>query len=223
MRSTRSQLSTHSFYAPITNEKQCIQGFVPGRYCPEALLPATLDPSALIQRWKQYTQAKAAARFLRESLRRRHRHRVARVAFDGWRVGLGPKQRREAIAMKNALMRGTGVAPATSVVSARPAVRDAMGDNEDSFEEEQEEHDGDNDDDAVADGMEAGEHRRGAGYPSQRQRQKVAFVEARVDADLKVARRTVIAGWRSALSRAIGLRQAKQEFRLKKEARRHPT
>lgn len=210
---------------PIKKLKCTPQGFVPGRYCPEALLPATLDPPALIQRWKQYTQARAAARFLRDSLRRRHRHRVARFAFDGWRTGLGPKQRREASAMKDALARGaTGIAPATRVMSARGVARDAVGDTGHCSEEEQEEDEGGEEgDDSVADVTETVVQRPGAALPSRGERQKVAFVEARVDADLKVARRTVIAGWRSALTRAIGLRHAKQGFRLKKEARRHPT
>ncbi|CAM9425409.1 unnamed protein product, partial [Hapterophycus canaliculatus] len=199
------------------------RGFVPGRFCPDVILPATLDPPALIQRWKQYTQVRAAARFLRVSLRRRYGHRVARVAFDGWRTGLGPKQHREAAAMKDALAHATGEATACVVVSARPVARAAMEASVGYLEEEHEEHDGDEEDDSVADVAETVAQCTGAGNPSRRERRKVAFVEARVDADLKVARRTVIAGWRGALTRDIGLRHMKQEFRLKKEARRHPT
>lgn len=49
------------------------------------------------------------------------------------------------------------------------------------------------------------------------------LAERRAEADLKVARRTIVAGWRGALTRGIGLRQARQEHRLKKAARQEPT
>lgn len=221
-------------------------GFVPGRYAPEALLPATLDPLALIQRWKQYTQGRAASRFLRDSLRRRYLHRVARVAFDGWRTGLGPRQRREAAAMKVAVAAAAAVqweasAAAASVAQARPLWRTAKQDAVEKLEEaegkEEEEEtkeegkdgdDGGDGDVGVADRAETscrGGRQRAAGESSKRRRrqQKVSFIEARVLADVTVARRTVIAGWKSTLTRAIGIRQARQECRLKKQGRRHPT
>ena len=67
------------------------------------------------------------------------------------------------------------------------------------------------------------EQAEGEGSKQRRRQRKASFIESNALADLKVARRTVIAGWKSALTRAIGLKQAKQEHRLKKQGRRHPT
>lgn len=225
------------------------QGFVPGRYAPEVLLPATLDPLALLQRWKQYTQGRAASRFLGESLRRRHLHRVARVAFEGWRTGLGPRQRREAAALKAvvaaaATARSEASAAAASVERAHPLRRNTKqrvlvrveenGEEEEEEDEEGEESEDDYDsgdgDAGVAAGVGEGgrgrrqhEHAVVDGFNQRGRANKASFIEAHVLADLAVARRTVIAGWKSALTRAIGLRQARQEHRLKKQGRRHPT
>lgn len=224
-------------------------GFVPGRYAPEVLLPATLDPLALIQRWKQYTQGRVASRFLEDSLGRRYLHRVVRVAFDGWRTGLGPRQRREAAAMKTAAAaaaaaRSEASSAAASVGLARPLSRNtkqvvAITSEEKAEEEEEEEEEGkEGNGDYVSGGGAAGvaagveadgrgerQHEYGAreGSKQRRRQQKTSFTEARVLADLAVARRTVIAGWKSALTRTITLRQAKQEHRLKKQGRLHPT
>lgn len=49
-------------YSRLLHER----GFIPGRYAPAVLLPATLDQLALMQRWKQHTQGRASARFLGE-------------------------------------------------------------------------------------------------------------------------------------------------------------
>lgn len=49
-------------YSQLLRER----GFVPGRYAPEVLVPATVDVQALMQRWKQHTQGRASARFLGE-------------------------------------------------------------------------------------------------------------------------------------------------------------
>ena len=220
-------------------------GFVPGRYAPEVLLPATLDPTALIQRWKQYTQWRAASRFLRESLRRRHLHRVVRVAFDGWRTGLGPKQRREAAAMKAAMAAATGgrsEAPATPTISGalgqpvgRTARQDAaprLVEAEEEEEEEEEERDLEegehNGDDGVYGGNDDVDEMDHAGGREERSRQRrrrqeASSIECRAKIDLAAARRTVIAGWKTSLPRTIGIRQAKQEHLVKKQARRHPT
>lgn len=54
-------------------------------------------------------------------------------------------------------------------------------------------------------------------------RRPQALAERRADADLKVARRSIVAGWKGALTRGIGLRQARQEHRLKRAARQEPT
>lgn len=231
-------------------------GFVPGYYAPEVLLPATLDPLALVQRWKQYTQGRAVSRFLGDSLTRRRRHRVARVAFDGWRTGLGPRQRREAKAMKttvsatasaseakletrsevfssSAAVAASASASAASVTPPRPSARDAraaaaVAALEKKQEEEEEEEDAQEGGYHGSDGG-AGDDDTGfgAGGSSVLRRrghhEKVTFVEARVGVDLAVARRTVVAGWRSALTRAIGLRQARRERLVKKQGRRHPT
>lgn len=87
-------------------------------------------------------------------------------------------------------------------------------------EKEEEEEDGG----VATGGAQAGDSRESRrGGDGNLRRQKVSLVEARVEADLKVARRTVIAGWRSALTRTIGLRQAKHEHQLKERARRIPT
>lgn len=59
------------------------------------------------------------------------------------------------------------------------------------------------------------------GGPDQRQQQ--TFAQGRAEADLRIARRTVVAGWRGALTREIRMRQARQEWRLKKAARLEPT
>ncbi|CAM9303164.1 unnamed protein product [Ectocarpus fasciculatus] len=207
------------------------RGFVAGRYAPEVLLPATLDPSALFQRWKQYTQARAASRFLRCSLRRRHLHRVARVAFDGWRTGLGPRQVRRAAAMRAATTEAAAGAAAAAAhsdaaamgVPARSPRRTPTEDVVEIIEEEEDEEEGEEDGGVATGGAQAGEPRRGGDGSLQQRVQKVSLVEARVEADLKVARRTVIVGWRSALTRTIGLRHAQHEHRLKEGARRIPT
>ncbi|CAM9821927.1 unnamed protein product, partial [Ectocarpus sp. 4 AP-2014] len=204
------------------------RGFVPGRYAPEVLLPATLDPSALFQRWKQHTQARAAARFLRCSLRRRHLHRVARVTFDGWRTGLGPRQVQRAAEMRAAPTQEEAGATAAQSddaairVPGRSLKRTLTEDAGEIIEEEEEEEE---EDSGIATrGAQTGDSRRSRrGEDGNLRQQKVSWVEARVEADLKVARRTVIAGWRSALTRTIGLRQAKREHQLKEAARRIPT
>lgn len=59
--------------------------------------------------------------------------------------------------------------------------------------------------------------------PAAAQRQNRCFIERRAEADLNVARRTVVAAWRGSLTRAIGLRQAQRERWLKQTARRQPT
>ncbi|CAM9231173.1 unnamed protein product, partial [Ectocarpus sp. 13 AM-2016] len=208
------------------------RGFVPGRYDPEVLLPATLDPSALFQRWKQYTQERAAARFLRCSLRHRHLHRVARVTFDGWRTGLGPTQARRAAEMRAAPTEAEAGATATQSdaeaigVPGRSLKRTLTEDVGEIIEEdEEEEEEAEEEDGGIATGgAQTGDPRRSRrGEDGNLRQQKVSWVEARVEADLRVARRTVISGWRSALTRTIGLRQAKREHQLKEGARRIPT
>lgn len=170
------------------------------------------------------------------------------MAFDGWRKGIGPKQQREAKAMKAAVM-ATATATATATPaggnrseafaaatpSAKPAHPSAWDAKEaavaalEKAEEEEEEGDeeeekgGGHSDGANGDvfGLQAGGG--GSRLLQRGQHQKVPFVEARVRVDLAVARRTVISGWRGALTRAIRLRQAKQEWRVKREGRRQPT
>eukprot|EP00752_Nemacystus_decipiens_P014275 g12696.t1 len=208
-----------------------------------------LKERALVQRWKQYTQGRAVARFLGDSLRRRYLHRVARSAFDVWRTGVGPRQRREAAAMKAAVMkaataaaRSEASAAPTRVRLGRPLRRNTEKDEgvnleeEDrgekaGYEEEGKDEYGTGGGDAGVAGEVEADCRRGRhhkheaeeGSKPRRRQQRASFIEERVLADLTVARRTVIAGWKGALTRAIGLRQAKQEHRLKKQGRLHPT
>lgn len=49
------------------------------------------------------------------------------------------------------------------------------------------------------------------------------FVERRANADLRVARRTVLAAWRGSMTREIWLRQMREDRRMKKAARMEPT
>lgn len=218
-------------------------GFVPGHYSPEVLLPATLDPLALIQRWKQYTQGRAVSRLLVDSLIRRRHHRVARVAFDGWRKGMGPRQRRAAAAMEAAIVAAAAVgtrskafaAAAASGKPASPSARDGKEAAVAALEMEQQQQEGEEEGDKEAEEGGYGDDPAdgdsfglgtGAGHSRllrRSQHQKVPFVEARTGVDLAVARRTVIAGWRAALTRAVGLRQAKQEWQVKRDGRRRPT
>ena len=215
-------------------------GFVPGRYAPEVILPVTLDPLALLQRWKQHTQGRVTARLLGESLRRRRLARVARVVFDGWRTGMGPRQRREAQAMAAALS-AAATATAAAAAAAAAAATAAAGAAEsaaavncahqtkdsDTLAAEQEDNVAvtpvvtgtgtvASDDDNVEEPQAMRSLRQGL-------ERRQTFAERRAEVDLRIARRTVIAGWRGALTREIGLRQAKQEWRLKKAARREPT
>lgn len=108
-------------------------------------------------------------------------------------------------------------------VPARSPRRTPTEDVVEIMKEEEEEEEGEEDGGVATGGAQAGESRRGGDGSLQQRVQKVSLVEARVEADLKVARRTVVAGWRSALTRTIGLRQAKHEHQLKEGARRIPT
>ncbi|CAM9677532.1 unnamed protein product, partial [Laminaria digitata] len=207
-------------------------GFIPGRYAPEVILPATLDPLALVQRWKQHTQGRVTARLLGESLTRRRLARVARVVFHGWRTGVGPRQERETQAMAAALSTaatGVGVAVGVGGVGVAGAGdRDTLtaeqgGDGvvtvtsmkgtaasaDDTLEGQQQQQ-------QVEDGFSVRRRRGGSVW-------RQTFAERRAEADLRIARRTVVAGWRAALTRELVLRQAKQEWRLKKAARLEPT
>lgn len=142
-------------------------------------------------------------------LRRRRLARVTRVAFDGWRTGIGPRQRRAALRLAAAIRAaGAGSAPPSAVDADTPPPRIAV------IAPVKANHTV-NTNDAVA----VAHHEQ---TRPQVRRQQV-FAERRAEADLKVARRTVVAGWRGALTREIGLRQARQHHTLKRAARREPT
>lgn len=199
-------------------------------------MPATLDPLALMQRWKQHTQGRITARLLGESLRCRRVARVARAAFDGWSTGVGPKQRQEAQAMAAAL--AATATTLAAVAAAEPAGVVSLSHHSSAILSEQEGRNVTFTSSVAGEGAGAG-----AGTPPssavvctvgfeqpqatprfvRRDPERQTFAERGAETDLRVARRTVVAGWRGALTREIGLRQAKREWRLKQAARLEPT
>ena len=191
-------------------------------------MPATLDPLALVQRWKQHTQGRIIARLLGESLRRRRLARIARAVFDGWRTGVGPRQERGAQAMATALAAAAAAAERSGVASRSHHSGTIISEQEGS--------------NVTVTSPVAGAG-AGPGTPPssavacrvgfeppqatprfvRRDSERKTFAERGAEADLRVARRRVVAGWRGALVREIGLRQAKHEWRLKQAARLEPT
>lgn len=201
------------------------RGFVPGRYAPEVFQSSTLDERALIQRWKQCVQERACARLLVETLQRRRLSRIARVVFDGWRTGIGPRQRRRVESIAPITLMAATLAAATPLEAAE--LEASAGGN--STQASACPH-GEEPRLALTARSWAADHVPGQGcaaqcaaqlQPAQERRQ--SFAERRADADLKVAQRTIIAGWRGALTRIIQLRQTREEKRLKKSARHEPT
>lgn len=168
------------------------RGFTQGRYAPEVILPYTCGVNALFQRWKQHTQGNVCARFLVDTQRRRRHIQVVRVAFDGWRTGIGPKQLR---ANASAALRRLAAGVPSSVLNSTTSVNCPREVQED---------------------IELAGARTTWGA-------RQSFVELRANADLRVARRTVVAGWRGALTREIWLRQGRADRLLKKAARQEPT
>lgn len=195
------------------------------------LLPATLDLRALLQRWKQYTQLRLAVRLLDEALRRRRFSRVTRVAFDGWQTGLGPKQKRAATAMAFALAEvGTAAVAAPAVAAVVVASTSGAFQFKTKTKSlgvidiEEDDDVGAVANDEVVAAIEAETERQGLQtMVHHRTRRQQAFDERRAEADLKVVRRNVVAGWKGALARNIKMKQMRQEWRVKKAARRVPT
>lgn len=184
------------------------RGFTAGRYSPETILPFTLDERALMQRWKQYVQVKICARLLTKSLTQRRLARVVRVVFDGWRTGIGPKQRRRAAQKLAAAERAVSV----GILKTTSAGRDGNPKRDSECLGESEVR-------RVSESLISA-----AALAQQPVRQlSQAFAERRAQADLQIARRTVVAGWRGSLARDIGLRHIRQEWRVKRAARQEPT
>ncbi|CAM9742176.1 unnamed protein product, partial [Sphacelaria rigidula] len=203
-------------------------GFTGGRYAPEVLLPVTLDELAMMQRWKQHVQAKKSADLVTDSFRKRRHARIVRVVFDGWRTGIGPKQRNRAQAKAAAT---AGAAKEAFLAEKFTKASATLGETRTSEADVVEKY--------VQVNRESWVFRPGSSpaatvmmVPSDGWSEfdgtviwqpRKGFAEKRAKADLKVARRTVVAAWRGSLARDIGLRQAKQQRKTKQLARREPT
>lgn len=243
-------------------------GFTGGRYAPEVLLPVTLDELAMMQRWKQHVQAKKSADLVTDSFRKRRHARIVRVVFDGWRTGIGPKQRIRAQAKAAAT---AGAAKEAFLAEKFTKASATLGETRTSEADVVEKY--------VQVNRESWVFRRqltrfwffvvpclqlvkggktpwrSGDAPLMRNvpgvssagsspaatvmmvpsdgwsefdgtviwQPRKGFAEKRAKADLKVARRTVVAAWRGSLARDIGLRQAKQQRKTKQLARREPT
>lgn len=241
-------------------------GLTVGRYAPDVLLPVTLDERAMMQRWKQYVQGKTSAYLITDSFRKLRHSRVARVVFDGWRTGIGPKQRNRARAKAAARAE---VAKEVLLAEELTKVSETPGETQTCEAEVTEKYvkvsgqvgfsdinsasfffatssqlaeggqepmrsgvvsltrnapgvsPAESIPAATAIVMPADEWSEAHGNAVWRPRK--AFAERRAEADLKVARRTVVAAWRGSLAREIGLRQARQQRKVKQLARREPT